>query len=185
MAIEPLVIRIQSQIDLQVCFSLENAIQDEILDGSTDVTIAFNCIGGDPDIALNLYDFLRDHSTDIHLTTCNLGQTNSAAVIVYLAGDSRIVDLNATFVLHPLTYRLNGSDFTRDDLTGFIDDLDTRTDRYRVIIPSRTKMQLPEVEQTFRFECPYDANAAVIAGIAHGAMLVDVPDMPTLRKLDL
>ncbi len=69
--------------------------------------------GGDEDAALALYDKIKSCSAPIIMTA--FGVIQSAAVLVYAAGDKRVAAPQTVFMVHESTAKLKG--FTRDLVT--------------------------------------------------------------------
>ena len=65
----------------------------------TDITLMISSAGGDVDAAISTYNFLQ--SAGINLTTYNVGNTYSSAVILFLAGARRVTDASAQFPHSP------------------------------------------------------------------------------------
>lgn len=62
-------------------------------------------VGGDVDSAIRLHDYLK--ALPIEVTTIGFGQVDSAAVIIFLAGNTRIAIKKCRFLLHEGTYTFN------------------------------------------------------------------------------
>ncbi len=94
---------VTAQIDRDTCDQLMKAITDGRRQFPADeVHLAMACRGGDTEQAFAIYEALRCFSFDV--TTHNIGFVNSAAVIVYLAGRTRLAAPNSTFLLHGTSY---------------------------------------------------------------------------------
>lgn len=65
------------------------------------IRINLSSIGGSPNYAIALYNYLRSLGKPI--TTVNTGFAESSAVIVFLAGDKRLAYENTTFLIHGVT----------------------------------------------------------------------------------
>ena len=64
-------------------------------------------IGGSVYHAVTLYNFIKNLPYPV--TTHNLGEVTSAAVLVYLAGTNRTAEKVSKFVVHPIKLNLNGT----------------------------------------------------------------------------
>lgn len=91
--------------------------------------------GGEVDIAIELFYFLRNLDCEIH--TINTSYVNSAAIIVYLAGDIRICHSGSTFFIHSISKRLKGS-YNIQSLTRELKEIKTNTDTVTKILEQRT-----------------------------------------------
>lgn len=63
--------------------------------------------GGDPDAAKVIYDLLADYRARTTCTT--VGKCMSSAVLIFLAGDTRIAGKTADFMIHPTSWTLWGA----------------------------------------------------------------------------
>lgn len=66
-----------------------------------------NSLGGELTPAVMAYNFLKNRPFPI--TTHNLGEVTSAAVLIYLAGKNRTSEKYSKFIMHPIQCTLNGS----------------------------------------------------------------------------
>ncbi|WP_300939324.1 ATP-dependent Clp protease proteolytic subunit [Bacteroides acidifaciens] len=101
-----------------------------------------NCIwinisspGGDIDVAIELYNFLKQ--LDCCVITNNISVVNSAAILLYLAGDERYCDYTSTFYVHSVTKKLRGI-FDADRLIREAKELKINTNRVVKIISDNT-----------------------------------------------
>lgn len=68
------------------------------------LTIFLSSQGGDIDSAIRIYDFLK--SVENKVFVIGFGQIDSAAIIIYLAGDKRVVLPKTRFRFHEPTYNM-------------------------------------------------------------------------------
>ena len=80
---------------------------------STALTVYISSSGGNVDIAVELFNFLK--LLDCKVRTVNTSCVNSAAIIIFAAGEERISLPCSSFYVHSITKELNGN-FTADDL---------------------------------------------------------------------
>ena len=71
------------------------------------IIIYISSPGGDVELAIELYNFLR--TLDCNITTINTSFVNSAAIIIYLAGDKRLAYNTSTFYVHSVCKKLRGN----------------------------------------------------------------------------
>ena len=71
------------------------------------LTIRINSGGGSVSSAVALYNFLKSQSFNIY--THNYADVSSAAIIIYLAGEKRTSEDISKFLIHPLTFNLQGT----------------------------------------------------------------------------
>lgn len=93
--------------DLDDSFSedLTRAVVGMNAAGAKEITVYLNSTGGDVYCALGLYDLLR--ASEAHIKMVGVGLVASAAVLVYLAGDTRIALPNTRFMLHSVSAALD------------------------------------------------------------------------------
>ena len=84
---------------------------------------------GSVDIAVELFNFLK--LLDCKITTVNLSCVNSAAIIIFAAGDERIRLPCSSFYVHSITKNLN-RDFTAADLLREVKEMLANTDKYQL-----------------------------------------------------
>lgn len=101
-----------------------------------------NCIwinisspGGDIDVAIELYNFLKQ--LDCFIITNNISVVNSAAIILYLAGTDRYCDYTSTFYVHSVTKKLRGV-FDADRLIREAKEIKLNTERVTKILADNT-----------------------------------------------
>lgn len=85
-----------------------NSLINRILsdEGSIDhLRLNISSRGGSVMSALTAYNFLK--SCPFTVTTHNLGEVTSAAVIMYLAGSIRTAEKISKFIMHPITASMN------------------------------------------------------------------------------
>ena len=80
---------------------------------ATTLTIYISSLGGNIDIAVELFHFLK--LMDCKVRTVNTSYVNSAAIIIFAAGTERLCLPSSFFYVHSITKKLDGS-FTAEDL---------------------------------------------------------------------
>ena len=98
---------------------------------STSLTIYMSSPGGNVDIAIELFNFLK--LLDCKVRTVNMSCVNSAAIIVFAAGTERISLPCSSFYIHSITKNLNGN-FTAADLLREAKEMSTNTDKVATIL---------------------------------------------------
>jgi len=99
------------------------------------LTINISSPGGDVDVAIELFHFLRELNCKIQ--TVNTSYVNSAAVIVYLAGDIRICHTGSTFYIHSISKRLKGN-YDFQSLLKEAKEIAVNTDIVATLLEQRT-----------------------------------------------
>ena len=95
------------------------------------LTIYISSPGGNVDIAIELFNFLK--LLDCKVKTVNTSYVNSAAIIVFVAGEERICLPCSSFYVHSITKNLNG-DFTANDLLREAKEMITNADKVAEIL---------------------------------------------------
>ena len=100
---------------------------------SDSLTIYMSSPGGSVDIAVELFNFLK--LLDCKIRTVNISCVNSAAIIIFAAGDERIGLPCSSFYVHAITKNLNGN-FTAADLLREAKEMSANTDKVATILAS-------------------------------------------------
>lgn len=98
---------------------------------STSLTIYISSQGGNVDIAIELFHFLK--LLDCKVRTINTSYVNSAAVIIFAAGTERLCFPCSSFYVHSVTKNLNGN-FTAYDLLREANEILANTDKIAEIL---------------------------------------------------
>lgn len=98
---------------------------------ATSLTIYISSPGGNIDIAVELFHFLK--LMDCKVRTVNTSYVNSAAIIIFAAGKERISLPCSSFYVHSITKNLNGN-FTADDLLREAKEIAANTDKIATIL---------------------------------------------------
>lgn len=99
------------------------------------LTINISSPGGDVDVAIELFHFLRQ--LDCEIQTINTSYVNSAAVIIYLAGDVRVCHSGSTFYIHSISKRLKGM-YDAKSLLREAKEITVNTDIVTTLLEQRT-----------------------------------------------
>lgn len=100
---------------------------------STVLTVYISSPGGNVDIAVELFNFLK--LLDCTIRTVNISCVNSAAIIIFAAGTERISLPCSSFYVHSVSKHLNGN-FTADDLLREVKEMAANTDKVATILAS-------------------------------------------------
>jgi ATP-dependent Clp protease protease subunit len=130
------------------------------------VVLVLTTRGGEIPAGLRLYKGLL--AVPFHLVTHAIGTVQSMGIAVYLAGDERITDPLATFLLHPSHYRCDrGEVIDLPELRQIVKRLTARDRRERSILVDRTSLTSEQAKALVEGYANLDAKEAVDAGIAH------------------
>lgn len=150
--------------------------------GVTDITLLISSNGGDVAAAISTYTFLT--SAGIRLTTYNVGNVYSAAVVLFLAGERRVVDAATQVVIHPPALNSTAGSSTLDDLNIKTEALIHESGRMREIILARTHMEAAQLDPMLTRASFIDPRKALEFGLATevghltrpaGSLLITLP----------
>lgn len=131
------------------------------------LTINISSPGGDVDVAIELFHFLRE--LDCKIQTVNTSYVNSAAVIVYLAGDIRICHTASTFYIHSISKRLKGN-YNAQSLLNEWKEITVNTDIVATLLGQRTVKSKQYWKTLMSKGCILKAKQAVKVGLASTIM---------------
>ena len=117
---------------------------------STSLTIYMSSPGGNVDIAIELFNFLK--LLDCKVRTVNMSCVNSAAIIVFAAGTERISLPCSSFYIHSITKNLNGN-FTAADLLREAKEMATNTDKVATILANTSNKSKAYWKRLMRKGC--------------------------------
>ena len=123
--------------------------------------------GGDCSVGLAIYDLLRSRSRfkSLQIETVALGEVASAGVIIFLAGDKRLIHENALLLSH-LTDQ-NMDDCSRQEKDNIMNQMRIMDGIYRKIILKRSKLNSQTLARLEKLEKYITAKEAVKYGLAH------------------
>jgi len=81
---------------------VEDMINSKIVDGFREFYIAMSSSGGSALIGIGLYNYLMSLRSrgDVNVITHNISHVDSAAVDIFMAGQTRLANENSTFLVH-------------------------------------------------------------------------------------
>mgnify|MGYP001562795855 CR=1 FL=1 len=127
--------------------------------------------GGNATPFFAAYDILRGLSRDKLQTVC-IGACSSMALIVFLAGERRIISPNATIFIHEITFSKNFQCVTYEVLRGYLDVLRLDTEMYRQIVAERSRRKIEEVEGWMKKNQVFTAVESIRHNLAHEVLSV-------------
>lgn len=104
---------------------------------SSELFIQISSLGGKLESAFGIFDCLR--SSTIPVTTLSMGNVESAAVLIYPAGDKRLVTPTSLFMVHALGHSFDGL-ITKASVAPFIESITNNIQRYGDIFKDRTQV---------------------------------------------
>ena len=131
---------------------------------SDSLTIYISSQGGNVDIAVELFNFLK--LLDCKVTTVNISCVNSAAIIIFAAGAERISLPCSSFYVHSVTKSLNGN-FTAADLLREAKEMNANTDRIATILESASNKNKSYWKRLMRKGCLLTPQKAKELGLVN------------------
>ena len=123
-------------IDTKKAENILNLLKEKVSDDCTHIHLAIQSPGGSVPVALALANLLLSLSCPI--TTYNIGNVDSAALIIFAAGTKRICSPRALFHTHPISKKVEGSQ-TIETLSSLIQEMEEDTRRVAEFLAHRTK----------------------------------------------
>ena len=131
---------------------------------SSSLTIYISSPGGSIDIAVELFYFLK--LLDCTVRTVNISCVNSAAIIIFAAGDERVCLPCSSFYVHSITKHLDG-DFTVEDLLREVKEMSANTDKVATILADVSKKNKTYWKRLMRKGCLLTAQKAKELGLVN------------------
>jgi ATP-dependent Clp protease protease subunit len=127
-------------IDAEQAEKILTQLREKVADDCTHIHLAIQSPGGSVSVALALANLLLSLSCPI--TTYNIGNVDSAALIVFAAGTERICCPEAMFATHPISKKVEGIQ-TIATLASLIKEIEEDTRRVTEFIARQTKKEPP------------------------------------------
>lgn len=140
--------------------------------GVTEIHLVIDSPGGLIEPVLITYSFLR--SLPARIDTHAQGFVQSAANVLFLAGETRTADRNARFMFHPVRLPVTGN-LSEQDIRDRVTDVDTLSATVRQIYRDRTTMTDQEVEKFSAGQVFYTGEQAVKSGIIQSVEDLKLP----------
>ncbi len=131
---------------------------------ASELVINMSTPGGDVELAIEIYNFLRN--LDCRVTTVNTSFVNSAAILIYLAGDERICMPASSFYIHSVTKKLNGI-FTYRELEREVQEIKCNTQKILALLENNTLKPSTYWKMLMAKGVVVQADKAVKLGLAH------------------
>lgn len=161
------VIHFMRSINPETLAGLQNVTLSAVNAGATDIRIHMSSEGGNNDQGFVAYHFLR--SLPVPITTHCIGNIESMAVMIYLAGTTRRIVPHGKVKIHPMHWGFVGGTVDHDRLAEYVDSLDFDAKRYADIFDERTKGAKSTVDVRAHLAGKaklLDASSALALGIA-------------------
>lgn len=145
----------------------------------TRVVVLFSSPGGFINPGVSLYNFFQAFPCEIIMH--NIGNIDSSAVIVFLAGNRRLASPSSSFLMHGITWNYrSGAVRTREQLEEDLSRLKEDEARIAKILASKTKLTIEEVMSLFRQGEAKSPEFALEKGIIDS---IEEPKIPTEAQI--
>ncbi|MFA7685151.1 MAG: ATP-dependent Clp protease proteolytic subunit [Syntrophales bacterium] len=161
------VIHFMRSINPDTLVGLQHCVLSALQQGAIEITIHISSDGGNNDQGFAAFHFLR--SLPVPITMHCIGNVESMAVIMYLAGERRLIVPHGKVKIHPMHWGFNTGTVDHDRLAEFVTSLDFDAKRYADIFDERTQgaNKIVDVRSHLAGKAEIlGASAAVDSGIA-------------------
>lgn len=159
--------RAQYFLDGEICADALRSflafVKDDIPDGCEGLDLFIQSVGGSVPVAFAMADFLM--SLPIAVRTYNLSNVDSASIIVYAAGEERLVSPNSTFFLHPVCKPVSGLKNAKE-LRRLADEIEYDARREAKFLSRRTGAAESRWRRIMEEGATLDGTQAVELGLA-------------------
>jgi ATP-dependent Clp protease, protease subunit len=145
-----------------------------------EIIIQISSSGGSSDHGMLAYNYLRQVS--IKKTTIGMGNVDSAAVMIFAAGDQRIATPSCRFTLHEAITTVGGQ-FNGTKLHEIANLNERITNDYCKVIAGVTSKKLKEVENKVAQGHVMSSNEAEKYGLVH--LIQDKPYLSSMQNLNI
>ncbi len=160
------------QIDVASMRTLRRQLTTLVEAGVTDITLVIDSPGGQVEPTLITYSFIL--ALPARIATHAQGFVQSAATLLFLAGQDRSADRYARFVFHPTQSVVNGvmaEQQIRERVAAFDEVVDVMTQIYH----DRTTLSPADIERFTRETVVYTAEQARAAGVVQTVADLRIP----------
>lgn len=131
--------------------------------------------GGDVDSGFTLYNFLVSLRSKMTITMHNIGNINSIANVIFVAGQKRYAAPTASFLFHGIVMNFAAGGYGRTVLKENLSRLDGMEARMAETISQNSKITMEELKNFFQQGEGRDVNFALAKGIIQEIKIPAVP----------
>lgn len=151
-------------IDPISCNNFASMLTKMATQGVKRLTIGINCNGGNVQSGIFLYNILISMPFDI--VTHNIGNVDSIANAIFLAGKTRYSTRSATFMFHGVAFELASSNrLDEKRLKELLDNVSADHQRISTLIADRTGLSIDECRTLFMEQKTRAADWALEKGL--------------------
>jgi len=141
----------------------------------TEIYYFISSSGGDVDSGFTLFNFLTSLQPGIKITMHNIGQIDSIANVIFIAGQQRYAAPNSAFLYHGIVMNFNTGGYGRTMLKENLSRLDSMESRMADTISKATKLTTAELESMFRQGESRDVNFALDKQVINEIKIPSIP----------
>jgi ATP-dependent protease ClpP protease subunit len=161
-------------VDRQSAANLVALVQQAVALRATSVTICITSNGGAPDQALYVYEILC--ALNVPVNTHAIGTVQSAAMIIFMAGERRTASPGTNFLFHDTVFNpAAGAPLRYDDLLGHASAIDHNDKWAHQLIANELNRPIEEVAEWFFGQNTRDTDFALANGIIDNVQPLLVP----------
>ncbi|MFT4117919.1 ATP-dependent Clp protease proteolytic subunit [Bradyrhizobium sp.] len=150
--------------------------------GARELIIAISSQGGNVASGITMYNAIR--AATINVTTHNIGNIDSIATAVFLAGQQRVANESATFMFHGVGIGLTGNQRLEErDLLEKLDVVAAEHRRLSKLIASHSSLAIDQCMDLFKQQKTRDADWAQTKGLVHEVKDFVIPADVDVRYL--
>lgn len=131
------VIHFMCSINPDTLAGLQNVALSALKEGATELAVHISSDGGANDQGFAAYHFLR--SLPVPVTMHCIGNVESMAIVMFLAGAKRLIVPHGKVKVHPMHWRFLTENVDHDRLSEYVASLDFDAKRYADIFEERTQ----------------------------------------------
>jgi ATP-dependent Clp protease protease subunit len=170
----------EQQVDVNTMLALRRQLTALVEAGVSQITLVLDSPGGLLDPTLITYSFLR--ALPVTFNTHAAGFVQSAATILFLAGQGRTADRTARFLFHASSTAVLGT-FNEEQLRDRLDQVRSVREVLAAIYLDRTKLSKDQVDHLTREQVILTADQALDAGVVDHVEDLKIPGPDTARIL--
>jgi ATP-dependent protease ClpP protease subunit len=154
---------------------LLGAVTSLLNEGAHRLTVSMSSVGGGIPAAFALYSNLC--ALPVHLTMHNIGDIQSAANVVFVAGDERSASPKSNFTFHAPTVTFQAeAEVDETLLTQHAKDLAEGETRTRTVLKERTRMTAAKIDALKRGQNTVDSDTARRLGLIDRIVDLQIPE---------
>lgn len=147
----------------------------------TKLTLAVNSGGGEVVAGIFAYNVIL--STPIEITTHNVGNVDSIANVIFLAGARRLAVPSSTFMFHSVGFDPGTERLEEKNLTEKLDTIQAEHKRISEILAARTQLSVDEGKSLFAEQRTKNVDWARSKGLIHDVGEFKMPTDGTFHTI--